>query len=109
MTGEKLDGVLHRVASSFEKSSYGDVNGVHVPRLAVGFREDWTIDHGETKDTFYGGGFHSFSTRYPPARGEDPSRNVIRFPVTEVPVSTTVALYNRVLRGLRGRMSSGPP
>lgn len=53
MTGEKLDGVLHRVASSFEKSSYGDVNGVHVPRLAVGFREDWTIDHGETKDTFY--------------------------------------------------------
>lgn len=43
MTGEKLDGVLHRVASSFEKSSYGDVNGVHVPRLAVGFREDWTI------------------------------------------------------------------
>ncbi len=53
MTGEKLDGVLHRVASSFEKSSYGDVNGVYVPRLAVGFREDWTIDHGETKDTFY--------------------------------------------------------
>ena len=44
-----------------------------------------------------------------PACGKNPFRNVIRFPVTEVPVSTTVALYNRVLRGLHGRMSSGPP
>ena len=59
--------------------------------------------------TDWRGAFHSFSTRYPPARGEDPSRNAIRFPVTEVPVSTTVALHSKVLCSLHGRMSSGPP
>ena len=78
----------------------------HCPNKAA----DPAVSPARGKDGLKGGGvFHSFSTRYPPARGEDPSRNVIRFPVTEVPVSTTVALYNRVLRGLRGRMSSGPP
>lgn len=44
-----------------------------------------------------------------PVCGKNPSRNVICFPVTKVPVSTTVALYNRVLHDLHGRMSSGPP
>ena len=31
------------------------------------------------------------------------------FPVIKVPASPTVALYNRVLYDLHGRMSSGPP
>ena len=44
-----------------------------------------------------------------PVCGKNPSRNAICFPVTKVPVSTTVALYNRVLQNLHGRMSSGPP
>ena len=51
----------------------------------------------------------SISKRYPPARGEDPSRNVIRFPVTKVPVSTIVALHSKVLRNLPGRIGSGSP
>jgi hypothetical protein len=41
--------------------------------------------------------------------GEDPSRNAIRFPVTRVPASATVALHSKVLHSLHGRMSSGPP
>lgn len=38
--------------------------------------------------------------------GEDPSRNAIRFPVTKVPVSPTVAPHSRVLCSLHGRMGS---
>ena len=37
------------------------------------------------------------------------SVDAVRFPVTRVPVSATVALYNRVLCDLHGRMSLGPP
>ena len=76
----------------------------HCPNKAA----DPAVSPARGKDGLKGG-FSFFFNAVSPARGEDPSRNAIRFPVTEVPVSTTVALYNRVLRGLHGRMSSGPP
>ena len=37
------------------------------------------------------------------------SVDAVRFPVTRVPVSATVALHSKVLHNLHGRMSSGPP
>ena len=61
---------------------------------------------GKTDGDFY---ILLSTERYPPARGEDPSKSVVRFPVTKVPVSTIVALHSKVLRNLHGRMSSGPP
>ncbi len=61
---------------------------------------------GKTDGDFY---ILLSTERYPPARGEDPSKSVVRFPVTKVPVSATVALHSKVLYDLHGRMSSGPP
>ena len=61
---------------------------------------------GKTDGDFY---ILLSTERYPPARGEDPSKSVVRFPVTKVPVSLTAALHSKVLCSLPGRMSSGPP
>ena len=44
-----------------------------------------------------------------PACGKNHSTDAVCFPVTKVPVSTTVAPHSRVLCSLHGRMSSGPP
>ena len=47
--------------------------------------------------------------RYPLACGEDPSKSVVRFPVTKVPVSLTAALRGKVFCSLHGRIGSDVP
>lgn len=94
-------GLLHFLAASF-------VCGKNLcqKKCCFRFQSGILLCVGKTDGDFY---ILLSTERYPPARGEDPSKSVVRFPVTKVPVSTIVALHSKVLRNLHGRMSSGPP
>ena len=75
----------------------------------------WTVNSNSsdiplcTGETAAAPGGAALRKRYPSACGKNPSMDVVRFPVTKVPVSMTIVPYNRVLRGLRGRIGSGLP